>query len=388
MPKKSNPTPILSLTLSLADLATGMARVRLAAPRSSTLPVLGMVALTAQDDALTLRCTNLDLFVTATVPARVTQPGSICVPAYLLTRIVALLEPGDVTLEADAKHVLTLSCGPSVFKLLGLNTEEMPPDPELGAQPITWSAPQPALKAWLQQTSFLIEYNPGQHQLAGVFWECNGRLQLVGTDRKRIAVQRPALEGLPKAEFILAERGVQALISLLGEEGDVNLCLGERWIGCATGQWTLRSRLIEGTFPPWKAPFEGLTIEPRTQVDRAELIAAIHRLLWAADVVVLRRRNGQLELEAWSKEGADATETLAMDAGPDVQCALNGRYMTEVLKAVETQYLFLSLPRELNTPLLITTENQEWTCLISQMRLPEKITPQPVAAPAPDSAKG
>src|SRR5206468_4040271 len=78
---------------------------------------------------LRLSGTDLDIAVSTTVPAEVDTEGAVTLPAKKLVDIVRELPGGPVRVTAAGEARVSLECGRSKFKLLGLPREELPSFP-------------------------------------------------------------------------------------------------------------------------------------------------------------------------------------------------------------------------------------------------------------------
>ena len=81
----------------------------------TTLAILSNVLLKAKDGVLELTTTDLDVGVTCTVPAEVSEAGATTLPARRLATIVRELPAEDIEVKVDEKNVASIKSGPSFF---------------------------------------------------------------------------------------------------------------------------------------------------------------------------------------------------------------------------------------------------------------------------------
>ena len=98
-------------------------------PAKTTLPILSNILLEATKDGIRLSGTDLDISVSTTVSASVDQEGAITLPARKLVEIVRELPSAAIRLTASGEQRVTIECGRSKFRLLGLPREEFPAFP-------------------------------------------------------------------------------------------------------------------------------------------------------------------------------------------------------------------------------------------------------------------
>ena len=109
----------MKVTVERAALLRALGHVHRVVERRNTIPILSNVLLRAEDGALRLKATDLDIEVTETISADITEGGSTTVPAYVIYDIVRKLSDGaQVSLEmaGDAGQVQIRS-GRSRFML-------------------------------------------------------------------------------------------------------------------------------------------------------------------------------------------------------------------------------------------------------------------------------
>ena len=119
----------MKLTITREQLQEGLVAVAASVPAKTTLPILSNILLEATKDGIRLSGTDLDISVSTTVSASVDQEGSITLPARKLVEIVRELPNAAIRLTASGEQRVTIECGRSKFRLLGLPREEFPAFP-------------------------------------------------------------------------------------------------------------------------------------------------------------------------------------------------------------------------------------------------------------------
>ena len=116
----------MRFTISREKLQEGLAAVTASIPAKTTLPVLANILVEATDKGIRLSGTDLDIAVTTEVAADVETPGAITIPAKKLSEIARELPPAPVRIAAAGEQRVTLDCGRSHFKILGLPARRVP----------------------------------------------------------------------------------------------------------------------------------------------------------------------------------------------------------------------------------------------------------------------
>src|SRR6266478_6432343 len=121
----------MRLTISREKLQEALAAVGPSIAGKSTLPVLGNFLLEATERGLRVVGTDLDTAVTTEVAAEVETVGAITIPARKLSDIARELPPAPVKIATAGEQRMSLECGRSHFKILGLPKDEFPTLPAL-----------------------------------------------------------------------------------------------------------------------------------------------------------------------------------------------------------------------------------------------------------------
>jgi DNA polymerase-3 subunit beta len=93
--------------------------------------------------------------VTTEVSADVEAPGAVTIPAKKLSEIARELPPSPVKMAAVGEQRITLECGRSRFKLLGLPRDEFPTFPSVKFAE-SWRVKSGDLQKLISHTAFAV----------------------------------------------------------------------------------------------------------------------------------------------------------------------------------------------------------------------------------------
>jgi DNA polymerase-3 subunit beta len=345
------------------NLAEGLAVVGRVVPTKSTLPVLSNVLVAAREAELQLAATNLELAVAHRVPASVSHPGEITLPARLLADYVALLDHGQkVALDLNEKtHKVHLACGRYEANIAGIDAEDFPPIPSVsGGASFRLSAA--ALKEAINQVVFAAAPDDTRPVLAGVLMRLGaGSLTLAAADGFRLAVRSVDLpEGAPDLQMIVPARTLAEVSRLLpgdeAEEVSISTTPGGNQVYFAFGKTEVTSRLIDGQFPDYQRiiPSDARTSVVLSTNDflRATRAAAVFardnsnivRLECTPSKEEAELALGSVLVKSTSAEMGDNEGHLdASINGDEAQIAFNGKYLRDALEAIESQQVSLQI---------------------------------------------
>lgn len=192
-----------------------------------SLPVLAHVLIDAEDSAITLAGTDLEVHVRAKVSGQIAGTGAYTVPFRLLNDFVGTLPDEVVNLQVGENgEAVSISCERSKANMNGISAEEFPQWNKRIYRdgPIATFDPYP-LKVALESVVYAAATDESRPILTGVSFEFkDGKLTLAAADGFRLAVREMTLAvNMAKPEeavsVIVPARAVEDLLKLLPDEG-------------------------------------------------------------------------------------------------------------------------------------------------------------------------
>lgn len=326
----------MQFTVPRGDLARVLTAVSRAVERRNTIPILAHVLLTVGAEGLSVRGTDLDVEITATVPAMVDRPGSYAIEAMRLADIVKKMAGDSVSVDA-ADGKVTVKSGRSRFVLPTLPAEDFP-DLRPGEFIVEFEIDLAALVAPVQ---FAMSDEETRYYLNGVHLHSSPEgLVAVATDGHQLA-KNVVQPDVPVPAVILPRKAVALL-----PKGVVKISLSATKIRVAAGEIVLISKLIDGTFPDYGRVVPGgntkvLTVNRVALAKAADRVAAVTdertravKLVVANDNVGLSVRSGPSE----ASEGVPGTYS-----GEPIEIGFNSKYLSNVLGVLQGEDVTLAM---------------------------------------------
>ncbi len=149
------------------------------------------------------------------------------------------------------------------------------------------------------------------------------------------------------------------LLKVLDDCNEVNIKLSDRKIKFTCGEYILISKLIDGTFPDYKAVIPA-SQDKQMIVESSRLASVIDRIsVVVSDKIKFIKfllQEKLLTLHSNSQECSDATESIEVDYnGTSVEIGFNSRYLLDALSCIKNKCKF-SLA-DGNNAAIITDEN-------------------------------
>lgn len=251
----------MKLKADRGALLKALAHCQSVVERRNTIPILANVMIVANDDAISLNTTDMEISVVETFLAETTEGGACTVSAATLYEIVRKL-PENAIIElahTDSDTLLTLRCGRYETRLVILPSNDFPLI-NTGQLTCRFNIDSRILLRIIDKTRFAISTEETRYYLNGIYfhiYELDGtsRLRAVATDGHRLArvetLTPPGAESMPGV--IVPKKTVIELRKLLDEfENDVEISLSDAKIQFKFGAIVLTSKLIDGTFPDYE----------------------------------------------------------------------------------------------------------------------------------------
>jgi DNA polymerase III subunit beta len=336
-------TTTMEITVSKFELLRELTATQGVVERKTTIPILSNYLFEAAGDKLSLTATDLDLSLRTSCAAKVKKEGSCTIPARKLHDYVKLLPDADITIKLLENHWVSIRCGRSNTKMVGMaksNFPSLPTFPTAGVVKI----PAQVLRNMIAKTGFAIASEESRYTLNGALMVLKPEsITMVATDGHRLShIERPAtkFEGVSgEMKTLVPKKAMDELKSLLDstDAEDIEFAKDESTLYFRIGSRLLTSRQLTGQFPN----FEAVLPKDNTKsiaVHGDELGQAISRVAQFADersrAVKMRLEKGELKLSASSTEMGESEDTIEIDyQGELLAIGFNAQYLLDFLKA-------------------------------------------------------
>jgi DNA polymerase-3 subunit beta len=318
------------------------------------LPILSNLLIeTNGKDEVKITGTDLEIGVTTTSPANITEPGAITVPAKKIYDIVREMPNGDINFNVTKNNSVHISAtndrSGSQFKIMGIPKDDYPKLINYSLENAV-TLPQKALKECLSLTTFAISHDESRYVLNGALFILEGNeIKVVATDGRRLAFIKKRIQNPLTTSFniIIPNKTISELIKLLGEDGEVKIVLEKNQIVFDFGTTHIVSRLIEGHFPNYEQviPKEE---KASVKIGRDSFLQAVKRasLLTSQEsqAVKIELLKNKLAISSRSPNLGEAREEFPVDLkGEDMIIGFNPNYLLDVLKNIDVNEVVLSL---------------------------------------------
>ncbi len=407
----------MELVFSRKDMDRAMKTVIRAAGKSTALPILSSVLISAAQDPLWkvvnnsrnggdgiyLAATDLETGIRTMIPGQIVHEGAIALPARMFADVVSALSEDEVKLIAtNGKARIQSENGE--FRMVGIPADEFPSlmgavrqDAQLelteqasDEKRIDFvSLDSHALGCLVRKTAFAASRDDSRYFLNGVCLSLKSEgdstmVRMAATDGTRLAVASMTIEQPLKKELeaiipIKAVMELEKLTTSSNPSGAIKIGVQEDRIIFDAGDTALVSRLVEGEYPDYQQVIpEGSVIN--LEVNTEHLLAAARRMLQVSNpklpCVKLEIRGNRMKVSASSAYLGDGCEELDVGSPTtrkekdrdDMTIAVNVHYLMDALKAVDSQKTLIGIDSEVK-PMVIRPTTGDHLCVIMPVRL-------------------
>jgi len=344
--------------------------------RRQTLPILGNFLFSAVDEWVTIAATDLEVEVSARLPASVEGSGEATLPARKITDICrALPEGASLEIRVEGPRAAIVA-GRSRFTLSTLPATDFPLM-EVGEGDESVELTQEVFKRILDRTAFAMAHQDVRYYLNGMLFRI-GKEGILGvaTDGHRMAKVEVegALDMDEDLEVILPRKTVGDLQHLLNASGDsIRLDLSAKSIRAYLADTVLTSKLVDGRYPE----FERVIPMMATRVavlDRDALRSSLQRTAILSNEkfkgVRLQFENGLLRLQAHNPEQEEAEEELEIEYQDEpTAIGFNVAYLLDVLSVLDAPEVEMRFTDSNSSALLRNRGKEEEIYVVMPMRL-------------------
>lgn len=368
----------MKFTISREKLQEGLQAVTAAVPAKTTLPVLANLLVETTDRGIRFSATDLDIAVSTEVSADVETPGAITIPAKKLSEIARELPPSPVKVSASGEQRVTIECGRSKFKLLGLPRDEFPTFPVVRFND-SWRVKSGELQKLISHTAFAVSTEESRPILNGVLWELREeRMRMVATNGHRLAKMELPVEAssAPPGDLIVPPKALEQIRRLFPAEEELEIARGDNHLGFRSPFTQVFTRLVEGPYPNYEQ------VIPKDNdryalADKAALTSALKRMsVIASDQthrIKMSFNTGMLKFSVTTPDLGEASDELPVNyTGDQLDIGFNATYLLEILRYMPTEQVRLTFKAPERAA---TIEPEGWDdpakylCLVMPLRL-------------------
>ena len=268
----------MKFSINQKQLSETLTTVNKAVSQRATNPALTGIMLEATENEVNFRATDLELSISATVPALIEEDGNALLPAKLLVDIVSVMPDEAVNIEV-ANDSAEITCAKSNFSIRTLNATDYPEFPKVETTEKV-SLPFKDFSEMTRRVARMTARDDSRPILQGVNVNVEGNnLELVATDAYRIAIAKSQVETDNTSTFsaVIPGNFLMDVAALKGDIDNAILSLSENQVVVECNDCVFINRRIAGNFPDYKQLLND-DAKIRASVNAKDLAEAVKRI--------------------------------------------------------------------------------------------------------------
>lgn len=363
----------MKLQVTQENLNRALNSVSKVANSRGTLPILANVLIKTTKNRLSLSATNLDIAITHFIGAKVSEEGSITVPARLMQDFVSSLPEGIIKLDLqETKLHVTTDQYQSVVN--GIVADDFPVMPAM-SDGATWKVSSLVFKKALQQVVFTASSDETRPVLTGVLIETHeNSLVMAATDSYRLAEKQIGKQATD-IKLLIPASALHDLLRILGDnDEEIKITHNEQQVLFQVGDIELVTRLLEGAYPDYQK------LIPKTFTTSAKLKRADLINVTKVSSLFARESAGSVTIEVDEEKKQLSIRSVASQLGENTATAtttkvkgsgsitLNSRYLLDALNAMNGDEVIFGFNGKLEPTLLQDPENNDYRHVIMPLK--------------------
>jgi DNA polymerase-3 subunit beta len=321
--------------------------------KKQTMPILGNILLRGEGDSLLLVASDLEVEVSITIPYKMEGSVDTTLPARKFLDILKSLPGSDLVNIEVGEAKATIKSGRSKFTLATIPGSDFPYKEEANEFKFKVSAVD--LDNLIGQTGFSMATQDARHFLNGMFLEVlKEKLTVVATDGHRLSMSSAQTEN-PTDEpvsCIIPRKCITEIKRILttfrdNKENLVEFTVTSREIVIKIGEFTVKSKLIEGNYPDYKKVFPE-SLPHKLTTDKQDLKSALQRMSILSNEqfkgVKLSLNKTDITLSTNNPSLEEGEDSIPCEySGENFDVGFNLSYLLEVIDVISSENIEIQL---------------------------------------------
>lgn len=354
-----------------------VATVQKAVASKTPLSILTGIYVSAKDNKVELQATDYEIGISCIIDADIQEPGTVVLSGRYLQEMVRKLPGERIIVETNQEDkTVKITSNFSQFNLLTMPAEEFPVLKPLASDSVC-IVKDNVLRELIKKTVFACATDEARPIFTGGLLEAdNNNIRMVATNTHRLALKTDIVDDHgSNLSMIIPSKILQELARLLTSEVpvDVKLCWQKNQVSFTFDDVYIISRLIEGQFPDYKKVIPA-NFATTVKVPSHAFLGAVERVsLLARDgeynVIKFQFDTNGIVITSNNPDIGKARETIdAQTQGNEVEIAFNAKYVTDILKNIDSEELIFSLNTPLSPACIKPADDDKYTYIITPVR--------------------
>ena len=367
----------MKFTCHKNELAQAIQLVSKAIANKPQTPILSGIYMEATNNQVELHATDNEMGIISIIPSEVEQEGKLVLSGRYMQEVIRRLPGETVTISQEIdENISKIQSAASNFTLLSIPSNDFPTVKRL-EDGIRFKIQDNVLRDIIKKTVFACSADEARPVFTGCQMEINGEtLKMAATNTHRLSVKKEVIANLSgDLHIIIPAKILNELLRALNSDMpiEVDVCCSSNQVSFQFENVVLMSRLIEGQFPNYDSVIPK-NFATTVTLDTEDFLAAVDRVSLisrSADYNIIRLEFGgnQVHISSNSPDIGKADEIVAASIdGPDVNIAFNAKYVTDVLKNIDSKNFRFLLNQSLQAAAVREEDNPTFVYIVTPVR--------------------
>ncbi len=371
----------MEIKVTRDSLFRSISKVQSIIEKRSNMPILSMILITAEKNAVNISATDLEISMQQKIDADIIVPGSITISGRKLFEILKESKSSEIHIKEKENNWVFISDEKTRYNLACLPADEYP----VFVEPEDVSFIEmdcSTLSEMINKTIYSVTLEEAGYKLSGIYTEKvldngNTMLRMVSTDGHRLSLVDKKVENIDNLEIekgvMIPKKGMMELNKLAADGEKISLGFKQNNCVAKKDNSLIVIRLLESKFPDYK---EVISIELKYKVDlkRDELLDGMKKMMILSSEssrgVQITLDNGSMELVSINPDLGDVKDNIKVDYTDEkMELGFNSRYFVDALSAMESDNITIGF-FDNSSPCMIHGEKDKgFLGLIMPMRI-------------------
>ena len=362
----------MKLQVTQENLNRALAAVARVANSRGTLPILANVLIKTANNRLSVSATNLDIAITHFIGAKVSQEGSITIPARLMQDYISSLPSGVIDLELN-ENKLNIKTDKYNSVINGIVADDFPVMPAI-SDGTKWKIQTKVFKKALQQVAFAASSDESRPVLTGIYIHTEkDKLYLASTDSYRLA-EKDLGKNSNQVSILVPASAMNDLLRVLGDdESEIEVIHNDQQALFKTGDIELVTRLIDGQYPDYQklipSSFSNTATLKKVDLTNVAKVSSLFARESAGSVTIeLNSDSNQLEIKSIASQLGENTATADAKIKGGDSITLNSKFLIDALGVIEGETVTFGFNGKLEPTILYSPDNKDYKHIIMPLK--------------------
>lgn len=353
-----------------SNIKDAISVIEKSAGENTNLPILKNILIEAANNIITFTTTNLETAVSHNVSGKIIEGGKITIPLSLLASLIGNIQSDRLNFEQKGNSLEVATDNYSAV-IHGMAAEDFPITPKIKNPESYIEIKSVFFREAIQQTTVAAQFSDLRPELSSVFFNFSlESIKLAATDgfrlsEKTIPGNAFTAKKLEAFKVLIPLRTAYEVARITKDDEMMRISIDENQILFKTEKTELISRLVEGNFPEYGAiiphEFTAEVVVDREDFANAIKLAGVFGQRNSEVKIKIHQNKKAIEMSSADQALGENTYMLpAKIKGEALETFFNWRYLSDPMKTIKEDDVFLGLQEEANPALIRGTSDTSY----------------------------